>query len=302
MNTVTSFDELITESQKRAKCTRVTVVCATDESTLTAIQRAIHAGIATAILVGGNAATEAFAAAHKGVRFIPTATPQEAAAVAVRLVRAGEADVLMKGLVSTDVLLRAVLDKEAGLLPAGAVLTHLTLAALPHLNRLLLFTDAAVIPYPTPAQREAQVRYATTMARAMGIAQPRIALVHCSEKASKKFPHTLHYAQVKHQAEQGEYGAVIVDGPLDVRTACDAEALRTKGISSPLEGKADVLVFPDIEAANTFYKTITFFLNAPTAGCLVGTIAPVVLPSRGDSAENKFLSIALAATGCAKEA
>lgn len=254
---------------------RVAVVCPRDASTVAAVEQAERAGFAQAILVDE---TDATLAAQR----------------AVALVRSGEADALMKGLVSTDVLLRAVLDKAAGLLPAGGVLTHVAVADVAALGRLLCFSDAAVIPYPTPEQRQAQVIAVADVCRAMGIAAPRIALIHCSEKASEKFPHTLTYRDLCAAPPVG----CTVDGPLDVRCAIDAEALAVKGISSPLEGRADALVFPDIEAANAFYKTVTALLHAPTAALLCGTTAPVVLPSRGDSPSTKLYSLALAALKC----
>lgn len=278
------LDKLIDEAVRRSaavgrRC-RVAVVCPRDASTIEAVTQAEKVGFAAPILVDD-------------------ADTAVAAQCAVALVRSGEADALMKGLVSTDVLLRAVLDKAAGLLPTGGVLTHVAVADIASLGRLLCFTDAAVIPYPTPEQRHAQVEAVAAVCRAMGIAAPRIALIHCSEKVSEKFPHTLSYSELCQCAAEATADSVLngclVDGPLDVRCAIDAEALKVKHISSPLEGRADALVFPDIEAANAFYKTVTALLHAPTAALLCGTTAPVVLPSRGDSAETKLYSLALAA-------
>jgi phosphate butyryltransferase len=130
----------------------------------------------------------------------------------------------------------------------------------------------------------------------MGVKCPRISLIHCSEKADERhFPYTAGYAAVKKASQEDVFGDCIVDGPLDVTTSVSKEALDIKGLKSPLEGHADGLVFPDIEAGNVFYKTITFFAHARVASVLQGTMAPVVLPSRGDSNEAKFFSIALAA-------
>ena len=179
------------------------------------------------------------------------------------------------------------------------MLTHITAVQIPSHDRLLFFTDAAVIPYPTPQQREAQVGFVAYVCRAVGIKEPRIALIHCSEKVNERiFPHTESYPQIVARSKEGAYGACIVDGPLDVKTACDAESLRIKGIQSPLEGKADALVFPDIEAANAFYKAVTLFTHGTTASILQGAAVPVVLPSRGDSASSKYYGLMLA---CARE-
>lgn len=298
MNPIRSLRQLADSLSTGAGCLRVAVVCGCDACTLSAVGRALEAGLGGAVFVGPDAPVcgrDLPASAAGRVEHLPAASPADAARLAVGLVRRGEADILMKGLVGTDVLLRAVLDKTAGLLPAGSVLTHLAVAEPEGYGKLLFFTDVAVIPYPTDAQREAQLAHALRLCRACGVEEPRVALVHCSEKPSDKFPHTLHYRALAAQALEGRWGRAVVDGPLDVRTACDPVALRVKGIASPVGGEADILVFPDIEAGNAFYKTLTFFARAATAGVLCGTTRPVVLPSRGDSAADKFHSLALAA-------
>ena len=169
------------------------------------------------------------------------------------------------------------------------------MAQIPSYHKLLFFSDAAVIPYPTQAQRMAQVGYMAQMLHAFGIDEPRIALVHCAEMVSDKFPHTMGYGDICSRAARGEWGRVIVDGPLDLRTACDPVALAVKGITSPVGGEADAVILPDIEAGNLMYKALPLFASARVAGTLQGTTAPVVLPSRGDSLEAKYHSLALAA-------
>lgn len=124
-----------------------------------------------------------------------------------------------------------------------------------------------------------------------------MALIHCTEKVSEKFPLTLSYEELKANAAKGAYGEVEMSGPMDVKTACDAESGAIKGIVSPVVGKANCLIFPDIEAGNTFYKTLTLFGGATVAGMLVGTSAPVVVTSRADTADSKFYSLA---TACLK--
>ena len=275
METIRTFMQLRQWTQMRAKRRRIAAVQATDEATRRALAEAEREGLAE-------------------VTNVCLGTPEASAAEAVRLVREGEADVLMKGLIGTDQLLRAVLNKEAGLLPQGHVLTHISAAEMPTYHKMLFFTDAAVIPYPTQEQRTEQVRYAVRLCHALGNDEPRIALIHCSEKPSKKFPFVDGYEEIKQMAADGVFGRCIVDGPLDVKSACSLHALEAKGITSPLAGRADVLVMPDIEAGNAFYKSMTLFAGARTAGILCGTTAPVVVPSRGDSAEAKLNSIVLA--------
>jgi phosphate butyryltransferase len=144
------------------------------------------------------------------------------------------------------------------------------------------------------AHFDAMIRYDVEICRRMGIPEPRVALIHCTEKVNEKFPHTLDYVTLKERAEAGEYGNMYLDGPMDVKTACDSHSGEVKGISSPVVGHADMLIFPNIESGNTFYKAISLFGDANMAGMLLGTMAPVVVPSRADSGNSKFYSLALA--------
>lgn len=267
-------ERLLQNGQKR----RIAAVCANDEATRESLNLAEQAGLAEAVYIDDN-------------------DPTVAAANAVALIRRGEADILMKGLIGTDQLLRAILNKENGLLPKGNVMTHMVMAELERYHKLLFMTDVAVIPYPTHEQRIEQVRYAAQICRNMGIEEPRIALLHCAEHGGKQFPFVDGYAEIIQKAEAGNFGPCRVDGPMDLKCACSPEALKAKHMQSSLEGDADVLVLPDLEAGNILYKALTFLVESKTAGILCGTQCPVILPSRGDSAEVKFNSI-LFALGC----
>ena len=297
METIRNFDELIEHLRQREGMRRVAVVCPYDESTQGAVENALKAGFIEAILVGDTEKIGTrFSDYAERVSYVETADPDEAAAKAVAMAREGKADIVMKGLVNTDNLLRAVLNKETGILPKGNVLTHLTCAQIVGYDKLIYCTDVAVIPHPTAEQREQQLRYVLQLARSMGGEEPRVGLINCTEKVNEKhFPFTVEYKQLIEKAVAGEFGRCIVDGPLDLKTCFSPAALHKKGIESPLEGHADAIIFPDIQAGNVFYKTITCFCQAQTAGILSGPQVPVVLPSRGDSPENKFYSLALAA-------
>lgn len=285
-----------------AKCVTVAVACPADAHTEEVIERSISEEFAKFILVAveqNAAVAERLHAKYPDRTAIILATDvDDASRKAVAEVRQGRAQVLMKGTVNTDNLLRAVLNKECGLLEKGHVLTHIAVAEIPGLQRLLFFTDAAVIPYPTTEQFHAQLGYiADTYRSVTGNDCPRVALTHCTEKVSEKFPLTLSYEELKKEAREGAFGSIEVDGPMDVKTACDAESGAIKGIASPVVGNADILIFPDIEAGNTFYKAITLFAHATVAGMLAGTTAPVVVTSRADTVESKFYSLA---TACMK--
>lgn len=277
---------------------RVAVVCPSDSHTLYVIERVLREGVADFTLclaASPNAELERIVGAYPDRVTLQRAdTPDEAARQGVAIVRGGEADALMKGTINTDNLLRAVLDKQHGLLREGGVLSHVAVAEVPSYPKLLAFSDAAVIPRPTLEQFEAILGYVSDTCRRLGADRPNIALIHCTEKTSEKFPHTLSYQELKRRAEEGRYGQLIVDGPMDVKTACDAESGALKGICSPIAGKADGLIFPNIEAGNTFYKALSCFAAGKAAGVLRGTTAPVVVASRADSEEAKYYSLALA--------
>lgn len=281
---------------------RLVVTSAADEATRTAVARALEELPVEAIFVGSRAEVEAdtrlrpwLDGADRRACALDADSLQEAAARSVALIRSGSGDILVKGLINTDILLRAILDRDTGILPPGRLLTHIAVAEIPACERLLYYTDAAVIPFPTHEQRRQQVAYIAEVARRCGVEEPRIALIHCTEKVDvRHFPVTEGYPALKAEGAEGAFGRCRVDGPLDLKTSCSPEALAAKGLHSCLEGRADALVFPDIESANLFHKTVTLFCDATVASMLVGTDVPVVLTSRGDSAQSKFASILIA--------
>lgn len=294
---ITSFKSLIARlsEQRERKC--LVVVWPHDAHTVDAVFRALREGWVSLLLIGQResmplpADWEEYA---DRIAFEYATDAADAARLAVRAVREGRAQAMMKALINTDVLLRAILNKEEGILQKGRVMSHIAVMEIPALGRLLLMSDAAVLPYPTEEQRAAQIGYLAAMCRKLEIAQPRIAMLHCTEFAGEKFPHTLTYAPLIERSKAGEWGDILLDGPLDLRCTLDKEALDIKGINSPLEGKADALIFPDIEGANAFYKTMPLFAGAEIAGVLQGPDCPVVLSSRGDSELTKYYSIAVA--------
>lgn len=290
---ISDFRQLVHRLNEIGDKKNIAIVWAEDEHTLQAVAMAAEAGFANPILVCSEQTAKAYSEKYETV---VAQNPQEAAEIAVQMVKQNKADALMKGFVNTDVLLKAVLHKEHGILPKGNVLTHITAAKINDYPKILFFTDPAVLPFPTQEQRVEQVKYLSHFCHAFHVEQPKIALIHCSEKIDERhFPYTQGYQEIKKMAENGAFGNCIVDGPLDLKTSCSSEALATKKIESPIKGEADALCFPDIEAGNVFYKTITLFSQAETAAVLQGTDVPVVLASRGDTVESKFYSMALAA-------
>lgn len=298
MSIIPDFEYIIKTLKHQNRPRRVAIVWAEDSTTRTAIAQAMNEKLVTPIFVGCQEQIVNDEALHQFadiIEVIDAKDGDEAAAKAVALARKGEVDVIMKGMINTDNLLRAVLNKECGILDKGTVMTHITSADIPKHDKLLFFSDAAVIPFPTCDQCRAQVKYLVDFLHNLGVEEPKIALIHCSEKVdAKHFPITQAYEDVCKMAKNGEFGKCIVDGPYDVKVACSTSAMKKKHINSPLNGEADALVFPDIEAANVFYKTLTLWANADTAGVVVGAHVPIVVPSRGDNPVSKFNSIVLA--------
>ena len=298
MSSILNFDDLILKLSRMNGRKRVVVACPADSHTEYVVERALREGIADFVLVCAGACTTEFAILRDGyagrVEVVIEPTVDDAARRAVAIVRSGDADVLMKGSMNTDNLLHAVLNKEHGILEPGRVLSHVTVTHIPAYGKLLVFSDAAVVPRPTLDQFDAILGYAVGVSRRLGVSRPGVALVNFTEKVNEKFPHTLYYEELKRRAAEGRYGDVCVGGPMDVKTALDAESGSIKGITSPVVGNADVLVFPNIESGNVFYKTISLFAGADMAGMLCGTTVPVVVASRADSCESKFYSLAIA--------
>lgn len=293
-----SFSAVASRLASRPKRVSVAIVCPHDSHTLYVVERALNEGIARFQLYVTDDMCQRLSLLEANnpqwVKICRCADSEDASAKAVADVRNGDADVLMKGKVNTDVLLHAVLDKQCGLLRPGAVLSHVTVAEIPSFGRHVIFSDAAVVPEPTLEQFHSIVGYCADACRRMGIVRPHLALIHCAETVNPKFPHTVSYEEIKRRAADGAYGNAVVDGPMDVKTALEAESGDIKGICSPVAGKANVLVFPNIQAGNTFYKTLTLFADATVAAWLLGTEVPVVVTSRADSELSKYYSLVMA--------
>ncbi len=298
MNPIQNFRQLTSYLKSLNHRKRVAVVCPHDPHTEYAVKRALEEGFAEFLLVADKRyvhRAEVIRDEYPSfVKVYEAENMDVAARKAVELIRSGEADVLMKGIINTDNLLKAVLDKEKGLLPKGRVLTHITLAQIPAYPKFIFFSDSAVIPRPTYEQFRAMILYAVSVCHHCGLEEPRVALIHCSEKVNEKFPHTLDYVKLKADAVDGVFGQMQLDGPMDVKTACDLHSGDIKGLSSPVVGNADILIFPNIESGNTFYKAVSLFARADMAGILQGTVCPVVVTSRSDSSISKYYSLALA--------
>ncbi len=295
----------ILAAAKQGPSRRVAVAVAADADVLAAVCDARKAGIAEVVLVGDAAKIHAIAREHgydlAGMEVCDVADNLEAARTAVQLVRQGRAHMLMKGLISTADILRAVLDKEQGL-RTGRVLSHVAVLEVPTYHKLLFLTDGGQNIAPDVRQKAEILQNAVQVARALGVTLPKAAPICAVEVVNPKMQATLDAAELAEMAHRGEIANCIVSGPIAFDGAISAEAAAHKGIKSDVAGDVDILLMPDIEAGNILYKTLVYLAGAKVAGLIAGAAAPIVLTSRSDSPEAKLLSIACASVVAGGEA
>lgn len=271
-----SFDELLNRAREKAsrQMPVLAVAQANDPHVEEAVAEAEHLGLVRALRIVRD-------------------DPAQAAAEAVAAVRRGEANLLMKGLLQTATIMKAVLDRENGL-RTGRALSHACAFEVPGWHKLVFITDAALNVAPDLARKADIIRNQVMMARAMGIVRPKVACLAAVESVNPDMPATLDARALQEMGERGELGECDVQGPLALDLAVSPESGATKGVTGPVVGQADILLAPDIEAGNMLYKGLVYFAKARPAGLIMGARCPIVLLSRADSADSKLMSIALA--------
>lgn len=294
---LTKLNELIgIAKQKGVK--KMAVAASADKHVLEAVHKAEIEGIVEPIFIGNKTLTLQYAS-ELGFTIKPESIidePNDAAAckLAVSLVREGKADILMKGMVATAILLRAVLDKENGL-RVGDTLSHLAVCESPYYHKLLGLTDAAMNVAPEFHEKIAIIKNAVEAMRGIGIECPKVAIIGPVEVVNPKIESTVHAAMLTQMNRRGQITNCIIDGPLAIDNAVSKEACEQKKIVTQVGGDADILVAPELNAANIMYKSISFLGGAVLASAIVGARCPIVLTSRADSEQTKLLSIAFAA-------
>ena len=261
--------------------------------------QAFERGVAEPVLVGDMKETERIAG-ERGLdisrfRKINVTDDDRAVFEAVRLFREGEAQFIMKGLVSTALLLKGVLNKETGVPHPSRILSHVAVFESPLDGRLMFLTDAGVNIAPTLQRKIEILKNGLDVARSLGVEAPRCVILAATEKVNyPAMPATLDGDILTKMARQGEFGDARVLGPLSLDLAVSGKAASTKRFDDPVAGNADILVTPNIEAGNVLYKALSTLSGCTMASVVVGSRVPVVVPSRGDSDASKFHSIALA--------
>lgn len=294
---IRDFDELLQVAKQRPKM-KLSVAAAQDDEVLKAVEAARKLGLIDGILVGdrekiGKIASE-ISIDLNNYEIIEEKDLKMAARTAVALVSQGKADFLMKGILGTADLLRAVLDKEIGL-RTNSLLSHVMIYSVSTYHKLIFLTDGGMVTYPDLNQKIQIIQNAVKVAKSMGIAPINVVPLAAVEVINPDMQATLDAAALSKMNQRGQIKDCIIDGPLALDNAISKEAAKHKGIESPVAGEADILLVPNIESGNLLGKSLTYFANGKSAGIVMGAKCPIVLVSRADSQESKLYSIAL---GC----
>ncbi len=293
--TISNFDDLLAAAHRNGP-KGVVAVGAQQDSILKAVAAAQEIGIIHGILIGDEPEIHAVAASCgvdiSDMQIIHQPEIQIAARRAMGLIAEGRAQIAMKGKIDTATFLRAALDRELGL-RTGTLLSHIAVFDMQDLGRLLLISDAGVNIAPTLEQKADIVRNAIGVAHRLGISEPKVAVLASTETVNPRIPANVEAAALAKMADRDQITGALVDGPLALDNAISPDAAEDKEIHSPVAGRADILISPDIEAGNMLVKAIVYFARHPMAGVVVGAKVPLILPSRSDTFESKLDSIAL---------
>lgn len=296
---ITKLDQMVELVKSKPK-KRLVAAYANDAHTIEAVYNAVCQGIVDATLVGDEATIKNVCAEHgfdvTKFEIVQEADENKAGGKAVSLINEGKGDVLMKGLLSTDKYMRAILNKEKGLMPGPkAVLSHVTIIETPRYHKLIVCGDVAVIPAPDLNQKIVITNNLINTAHALGIEQPKVAILAATEQVLPAMQACVDASIIAKMGDRNQIKGALIDGPLGMDVAIDKESATIKKLKGEVAGDADCLVFPNIESGNLFYKCNTKLAGAELAAMVCGARVPCVLTSRGDSAKTKSYSIALAA-------
>ncbi|MCW3489546.1 bifunctional enoyl-CoA hydratase/phosphate acetyltransferase [Dethiobacter alkaliphilus] len=292
-----NYHQVITALQDYDKC-RMCIAGAADDTVLQAVREAKKADLVDFVLVGDEERIWRLAMTAslnlQGMEIINIKDPEEAAAHAVELTSKGKADILMKGMVNSADFLRAVLSPKGGL-RTDRILSHLAVYEIPGYYRLIYMSDGGLNVEPDLGQKQAILENAVEFLQALGLEKPRAAILTANEKVNPKVQSTVDAWELKQKAAAGEIQGVVVDGPMALDVAISQDAAVHKGLESPVAGRADLLIVPNIEAGNLLGKAIIYFASGKMAGLVLGAKKPVILTSRNEPSSGKMASIALAA-------
>lgn len=289
---IKSFKEL--RDIKLVKPAVLAVAAAEDDVVIEAVLMARASGLVIPVLYGDEAKIQALLGDVRDIQIVGTKSPEESCHLACQAVNEDKADMILKGLVETKILLKEVLNKEFDL-KRSPVLSHVMLYDLAKYPKLLSNTDGGMVQSPTLEQKSEIIKNAVKVHHALGIPMPKVACVCAVEKVNEKMPCTLDARELQAMNQRGEITGCHVQGPLAFDLAISPEAAAHKGVTGEVAGDADIILVPDIEAGNILGKSLTYFADSINAGIVMGAKCPVLLVSRADSAEAKLYSILLGA-------
>jgi phosphate butyryltransferase len=276
----------------------VAVAAAEDDEVIEAVQLAVKQQLASFQLYGNETEIKSLLTKHgmergESIKVFHANTKERSAELAVKAVNSNDADILMKGNISTSTILKAVLNKEYGL-RTGSVLSHVAVFEVPGFERYTIVTDAAMNISPDLNEKAKIVQNAVKIAKSIGIQLPKVAPLAAVEVVNPAMPATIDAAALTQMQVRGQIQGCIIDGPLALDNAVSLQAAEHKGISGDVAGRADILLVPTIEVGNVLYKSLIYFAKAKVGAIIAGAKAPIVLTSRADTAESKLYSLALA--------
>ena len=294
---IKSYLDILNAVQENNRKKTISIAMADDASVLKAIKAIDEKGIAHAVLVGNSERIKAIAKEvdyHITDDMIVHANDEsEIAFKAVEQIRSGRANILMKGHISTPILMKAVLDRETGL-RKGSILSHVAVAEVPTYPKMLITSDGGINIAPDMGDKKAILENMVDVCRKLRIDQPKICALCPIEKINPKIQETVDAAELQRLAEAGEFGDIILEGPMAMDVALSAEAARKKGLDSRIAGDTDAILVPNITSGNAIIKILMYLANAKVGGLVVGAKVPIILLSRSDKPEEKFNSMILA--------
>lgn len=295
---IRNFDEMINRIQSGGARAKIALAASHDLDALQSASSARKLGLAEFVLIGNAGESkrilEELGEREEDYQFVDTASDAESAAVAARMCADGDADLPMKGILHTSVFLKAILNKELGLVEKNMLLSEATVVSYEQENRMMLITDCAINVEPVYEDKLIILQNAVNYCHKLGIENPRVAVIAPVEEVKTSMQSTVDAAMLSKACDRKQLKGCIVEGPLALDNALSLEAARHKKIESPVAGRADVLLMPDLAAGNILDKALRYFADYKTAGCVLGAKKPLIMTSRTDSARNKLYAIACA--------
>ncbi|OIJ16894.1 phosphate butyryltransferase [Anaerobacillus alkalilacustris] len=278
----------------------VAVASADNEEVIEAVVKALEGKLATFLLYGQKEKINSFLSGKKlastymnNIQVVDAESVDDAAKFAVQAVNEGKADILMKGMVSTSIILKEVLNKDYGLRD-GRLLSHIAVFQIQNFERLIFVTDAAMNIVPDLQQKVEIINNSVRFVRKLGIDNPKVAVISSVETVNPNMSATVDGALLSKMNTRGQIKNCIVDGPLALDNAISPQAAKLKGIEGEVAGKADIIMVPTVDVGNVLYKSLVYFSKAKVGAVILGAKVPIVLTSRSDSTESKLYSLALA--------